>query len=218
MTLIADLEQLLDLQLSHCQMTTQGLTISAALTTGEWTGIGARLGNHLAEWVLKYDTGSGGVKWALGDWLIYGEMNTGRLYQVERASQISGVSEGVLWDCKRVSGLFLREERVFGATWQMHEDVSRFKLDDAKKLLQKGVDDCWDMVRWKAACRLKKEEYAKKSGGTDMAPEYPSRIRQGVQFSKTGLVKERVLVGFKCPNCEHVTPRDKMKAQKVYKP
>lgn len=197
---------------SWFSITETGLTVERSLTKAEWTQIGTALGNLLTNRLQEYDTKSSGTKWAIGDWLVYGELNDGYMRQIARAAEITGLAEGTLNNCRRVSKAFVPQFRVAGATWAMHADVTGGPLHESLELLERAVKDKWEPLRWKAAVNARKEVRGKEQGTP--APTAPVSKVKGPR-GLTGVLKDPL--GRECPHCHHpITNKEWKAAKKVF--
>lgn len=216
---IADSDSPSILQPEHGEMTTNGLKITASLTNEEWTQIGVRLGERLGYWIRTYDHGVSEVKWALGDWLVYGEAaHLG--FNIERASRITRVPPDALRAYQSQSGMFSIRDRVTGATWQMHHAVMSFKLADAQRLLLKAVADNWEPERWAAAVRLQQQEDVRQNGGLPITVPAPKRMTPPMTDRRTNLFRKGVafrrVAGYRCPECHSLVSKTNWLKGKEY--
>lgn len=109
--------------LRRCELSVTGLTLPADLPFGEYEQIGAALGaiNRAS-------------RWALGDWIIYGEQTYGEKYA--QAIEATGLSHGYLRNivstCRRVPPSRRRE----GVHFSAHTEVAALEPKDQKKWLR----------------------------------------------------------------------------------
>lgn len=114
-----------ELQLAPCfKMTTKGLQITGDPTYEEWEAVGE---------TLRFLEGS--IRFAIGDWLRYGERKWGEKYA--QASEETGYSEGTLRDSAWVASavdLSLRSDKL---SFAHHKEVASLRLPDGAPDVEK---------------------------------------------------------------------------------
>lgn len=95
----------------NVDMTALGLTIHAAMTVEEWQAVGARLASL-----------DNGVRWAIGDWLVYGASEWPGTY-MDLATRL-GLSEQSIANAVSVAKRVPREIRRADLTWSHHDEVA----------------------------------------------------------------------------------------------
>lgn len=155
-------------------MTTDKKKATATATTGpvdEWvemTGTSLRilkeelpleawgaLGEKLGRW-------GRGVKWYIGDWLLFGEAAYGERHaqMMDATGYELATLTSLQWVAKRVAPKTRRED----LSWSHHQEVGRFDSADVQALwLQRAVDNNWTQKQLRDA--IQAEEGEKKDDG-----------------------------------------------------
>jgi hypothetical protein len=113
-------------------LTPTGLILSRALKHEEWALVGRRLAAVF-----------NGMAWAIGDWLIYGQVRNSWGDTYTEAELITGRSLESLSQYARVAEAFPPPTRVPGVPWSLHREALRAPPECRPQLLLKAKAERW---------------------------------------------------------------------------
>ena len=166
-------------------------------TVEQWTVIGRRLAAKLTDALDDYDRVTTEPKWQLGDWLTQGE-TAGFVRDIQEAADLVHVPVDALMEMKLTSAAFPVNDRIPGATWQMHSDARL--VAKGRELLIRCMAEGWEPFRISAALRHSRAMELKEQGIA--VPEGPSYVEMGYQRKPV-----RRVIYLTCPHCHHQLKR-----------
>jgi hypothetical protein len=120
-----------------CKLTPTGLKLPPNLSFEDWEGIGL----HLQTLESQFERSLQIVRWAIGDWLRYGEHRWGEKYA--QAVKQTGLSEQRLmtlnWLAEKVEISRRRKE----LTIEHHVAIAALPPEDQERLLDEAVQEEW---------------------------------------------------------------------------
>ncbi len=193
-----------------------GLEITRTLTDDEWVNIGRALSGRL-----------GHIRWAIGDWLIYGDVlgQHGRTFQ--RAMEITGLSESSLSRYYAVCAAYPRRLRVKGATWGLYNEAMLLRADLRVPFIQKVVDKGWTHKIWRHELTLLPQENRQRRPRSVVARTREAPIPGAYEPNWTLPPTEESSVdddsatlsqaGVECPHCHGFIPEVEMQRYRTIK-
>lgn len=111
----------------------QGLVLAQAITSnGDYEAIGRRIGQI-----------GQSLKWALGDWLVYGRDHGFKAAHYDLAQEITGMSFDVLSQTQRVAAAFPSDFRVPGLSWTHHRAALPLPTGERLAVLHRAAHEHW---------------------------------------------------------------------------
>lgn len=127
------------------------LKLPPSLSYDEWVKVGRQLSSLRAS-----------SKWAIGDWLVFGEHNYGEKFS--QAADVTGYEPDTLAVYQWVSSSIPREIRREDLSHAHHQVVAKQEPDEIVKWLERAANKDWSVAELRSALREKAAKAAKKSG------------------------------------------------------
>lgn len=170
--------------------TPAGLVVNRELTEVEFEQIGRRIGS-------VYNA----TRWAIGDWLIYGEGMGFAGAKYERAADITRMSYESLSQSYRVASEFDTADRVARLSWTHHRAVLTLPRYERAAVLERAVRETWTSEQVRLFCA---EFIALPAGRTsDDAPAPPAAEKHQRKVDGWRDVPQRTRMRRECPKCGH---------------
>lgn len=121
-----------------------GLETAGDLNYEEWAALGARIAHH-----------EHALRWAIGDWLLYGQ---DRFRDYRAAVLATGLHEHSLAVCATVARQVPRERRHPGLSWSHHDEVAALAGRDQTRLLRLAEGEGLSKMALRALIRQEEED------------------------------------------------------------
>ena len=139
------------------------LKLPPSLDWDEWVKVGEKLRALRAS-----------SKWAIGDWLVFGEHTFGEKFS--QAADITGLEPDTLMVYQWVAASVPYKIRREDLTHAHHQVVAKQEPDDIVRWLERAASKGWSVADLRSALREKAAKAAKKSGDTEKAPKFKVAI------------------------------------------
>jgi len=133
------------IEIEKCKATTISLEIPENTTFDEWLKIGEKL-----KYAYKF------TKWAVGDWLNFGERKYGEMFA--QAMDDTGLEYHTLQNYKYVSGHVQISSRRDNLSFSHHALVAALPQQDQEELLNKAEELGWTRAEMRACVMGLREE------------------------------------------------------------
>jgi N6-adenosine-specific RNA methylase IME4 len=127
-----------------------GLVVGGAPTEAEWADLGPKLGK------LR-----GGVQWAIGDWLLYGEERSFSTDAYEAAAEATGLKRVTLINLKSVAKAFPKAARAVEVSWSHYALCAGFDDEQRGELLRKAQAENLSWEELRGLCQQERHQKAR---------------------------------------------------------